>query len=45
MGITDVVRAIELMVGFKHPDIEEIVKGYFINWEMRVNKKLHPVIN
>lgn len=45
MGISDVVRAIELMVGFKHPEVEEIVKGYFINWEMRNNNRLNPPIN
>ena len=26
------------MVGFKHPEVEEIVKGYFINWEMRMKE-------
>ena len=37
MGVSDVVKAIEMMVGFKHPDIDEIVKGYFINYEMKQN--------
>ena len=36
MSIQDVVRAIEMMVGFRHPEVEEIVKGYFINWEMKL---------
>jgi hypothetical protein len=27
------------MVGFKHPELEEIVKGYFINWEMKCKNK------
>jgi hypothetical protein len=39
MGVEDVVQAIELMVGFKHSELEEIVKGYFINWEMKGKKK------
>ena len=36
MSVQDVVRAIEMMVGFRHPEVEEIVKGYFINWEMKL---------
>lgn len=35
MGVSDVVRGISMMVGFEHPDIEDIVKGYFINYEMK----------
>ena len=45
MGISDVVRAIEMMVGFKHPEVEDIVKGYFINWEMRNSKRYNQAIN
>lgn len=45
MGISDVVRAIEMMVGFKHPEVEDIVKGYFINWEMRHNNRYNQTIN
>ena len=36
MTIDDVVKAIEMMVGFSHPDIPEIVKGYFMNWQQKV---------
>lgn len=30
--IDDVVKNIELMVGFKDDSLKEIVKGYFVNW-------------
>lgn len=31
----DVVRNIELMVGFKDESLHEMVKGYFFNWQNR----------
>lgn len=40
MTIDDVVKAIEMMVGFSHPDIPEIVKGYFMNWQQKVKPSL-----
>jgi hypothetical protein len=43
MVVTEVVQTIELMVGFKHPSLEEIVKGYFINWEMKKNNSRNPL--
>lgn len=30
--VEDVVRNIELMVGFRDPSLNEIVRSYFINW-------------
>lgn len=37
--VEDVVRNIELMVGFKDDSLREIVKGYFTNWENRQKAK------
>ena len=39
MGLKETVKAIEMMVGFNHPDIETIVKSYFINWQTREERK------
>ena len=38
MSIDDVVRNIELMVGFKDDSLYDIVKSYFVNYE---NKQKH----
>lgn len=32
MSVSDTVKAIEKMVGFQHPDLENIVKQYYINY-------------
>jgi len=39
MTVDDVVRNIELMVGFKDESIPDIVKSYFINYQNRVKSK------
>lgn len=39
MSIEDVVRNIELMVGFKDESLHEIVRNYFANYEKRQKQK------
>ena len=39
MSVEDVVRNIELMVGFKDESIQDIVKSYFVNYETRMKQK------
>ena len=39
MTVDDVVRNIELMVGFKDETLHEIVRNYFVNYERRQKQK------
>ena len=39
MSIDDVVKNIELMVGFKDETLHDIVNGYFINYQNRQRQK------
>ena len=39
MTVEDVVKNIELMVGFKDDSIQDIVKSYFINFQNRQKQK------
>ena len=39
MTVDDVVRNIELMVGFKDDSIQDIVKNYFINYQNKQKQK------
>lgn len=39
MSVDDVVKNIELMVGFKDETLPEIVKHYFINYQNRQKQK------
>ena len=39
MSIDDVVRNIELMVGFKDDSLHDIVKSYFINYNNKQKQK------
>jgi hypothetical protein len=38
MSVEDVVRNIELMVGFSDEGLLEVVKSYFSNYEARIKK-------
>jgi len=39
MSVEEVVKNIELMVGFPDASLAEIVRGYFVNWENRQRQK------
>ena len=39
MTVDDVVRNIELMVGFKDDSVQDIVKNYFINYQNKQKQK------
>ena len=39
MTVDDVVRNIELMVGFKDDSIQDIVNNYFINYQNKQKQK------
>ncbi len=39
MSVDDVVKAIELMVGFRDESLTEIVKNYFVNYQNRQKQR------
>ena len=39
MTVDDVVRNIELMVGFKDDSIQDIVRSYFVNYQNKLKQK------
>ena len=40
MSVEDVVRNIELMVGFRDDSLKDVVREYFVNYENRERQKL-----